>query len=100
MGGVVRRRHRHADDAERLAARREVLLLATRSATVAGETVQLHGGIAITWEHDAHLVFKRAHALGQLFGSAARAPRARGTLSHGRTAAARSGPGLHSPARV
>jgi alkylation response protein AidB-like acyl-CoA dehydrogenase len=38
--------------------------------TVAGETVQLHGGIAITWEHDAHLVLKRAHALGQLFGSA------------------------------
>lgn len=37
---------------------------------VAAETVQLHGGIAITWEHDAHLVFKRAHALGQLFGSA------------------------------
>jgi len=39
-------------------------------AHLAGETVQLHGGIAITWEHDAHLVFKRAHALGQLFGSA------------------------------
>ena len=38
-------------------------------ATIAGETVQLHGGIAITWEHDAHLVFKRAHALGQLFGA-------------------------------
>jgi alkylation response protein AidB-like acyl-CoA dehydrogenase len=38
---------------------------------IAAETVQLHGGIAITWEHDAHLVFKRAHALGQLFGSAA-----------------------------
>ena len=37
---------------------------------VASETVQLHGGIAITREHDAHLVFKRAHALGQLFGSA------------------------------
>jgi alkylation response protein AidB-like acyl-CoA dehydrogenase len=37
---------------------------------IAGETVQLHGGIAITWEHDAHLVLKRAHALGQLFGSA------------------------------
>jgi alkylation response protein AidB-like acyl-CoA dehydrogenase len=36
---------------------------------VASETVQLHGGIAITWEHDAHLVFKRAHALNQLFGS-------------------------------
>jgi alkylation response protein AidB-like acyl-CoA dehydrogenase len=39
---------------------------------VAGETIQLHGGIAITWEHDAHLVFKRAHALGQLFGPARR----------------------------
>jgi alkylation response protein AidB-like acyl-CoA dehydrogenase len=35
---------------------------------VAAETIQLHGGIAITWEHDAHRVFKRAHALGQLFG--------------------------------
>ena len=38
--------------------------------TVAAETVQLHGGIAITWEHDAHLVLKRAHALRQLFGPA------------------------------
>ena len=37
---------------------------------IAGETIQLHGGIAITWEHDAQLVFKRAHALGQLFGQA------------------------------
>ncbi|WP_244931339.1 acyl-CoA dehydrogenase family protein [Nocardioides sp. W7] len=37
---------------------------------VAGEMVQLHGGIAITWEHDAQLYFKRAHATGQLFGSA------------------------------
>jgi len=37
---------------------------------VAAETVQLHGGIAITWEHDAHLVFKRAHALAHLHGPA------------------------------
>ena len=35
---------------------------------VAAETIQLHGGIAITWEHDAHVVFKRAHALSQLAG--------------------------------
>lgn len=40
--------------------------------TIASETVQLHGGIAITWEHDAQLVFKRAHALSQLFGQAHR----------------------------
>ncbi len=39
---------------------------------VASEMVQLHGGIAITWEHDAHLVFKRAHALSQLNGPAHR----------------------------
>jgi alkylation response protein AidB-like acyl-CoA dehydrogenase len=37
-------------------------------AKVAGEAVQLHGGIAITWEHDAQLFFKRAHATSQLFG--------------------------------
>ncbi|GAW48165.1 MULTISPECIES: acyl-CoA dehydrogenase family protein [unclassified Nocardioides] len=38
-------------------------------AHIAGETVQLHGGIAITWEHDAQLVFKRAHALRHLYGA-------------------------------
>ncbi|MFS3129587.1 acyl-CoA dehydrogenase family protein [Nocardioides sp. Bht2] len=35
---------------------------------VAGEAVQLHGGIAITWEHDVSWIFKRAQALNQLFG--------------------------------
>lgn len=34
----------------------------------AAEMVQLHGGIAITWEHDAHLYFKRAHGTALLFG--------------------------------
>ncbi|WP_300683494.1 acyl-CoA dehydrogenase family protein [Nocardioides sp.] len=38
---------------------------------VTSEMIQLHGGIAITWEHDAHLYFKRAHACAQLFGRAA-----------------------------
>jgi len=37
--------------------------------TVAAEAIQLHGGIAITWEHDAHLYFKRAQAGTQLFGT-------------------------------
>ncbi|WP_227984664.1 acyl-CoA dehydrogenase family protein [Nocardia spumae] len=40
--------------------------------SVVGETVQLHGGIAITWEHEAHLYFKRAHADAELFGRPAR----------------------------
>ncbi|BAX94665.1 acyl-CoA dehydrogenase IpdE2 [Mycobacterium shigaense] len=36
---------------------------------VAGEGIQLHGGIAITWEHDMHLYFKRAHGSAHLLGS-------------------------------
>jgi alkylation response protein AidB-like acyl-CoA dehydrogenase len=35
---------------------------------VAGEMIQLHGGIGITWEHDAHRYFKRAHSAWFLFG--------------------------------
>jgi len=36
---------------------------------VAAEGIQLHGGIAITWEHDMHLYFKRAHGSAQLLDS-------------------------------
>ncbi|WP_339154019.1 acyl-CoA dehydrogenase family protein [Actinomadura luteofluorescens] len=35
----------------------------------AGEAIQLHGGIGFTWEHDAHLYFKRAQSSRELFGS-------------------------------
>jgi alkylation response protein AidB-like acyl-CoA dehydrogenase len=35
----------------------------------AGEMIQLHGAIGITWEHDAHRYFKRAHGAAQLFGT-------------------------------
>lgn len=35
---------------------------------VAAEAVQMHGGIAITWEHDIQLYFKRAHGSAQLLG--------------------------------
>src|SRR5262249_56724413 len=37
-------------------------------ARAAGEMIQLHGAIGITWEHDAHRYLKRAHGAGQLFG--------------------------------
>jgi alkylation response protein AidB-like acyl-CoA dehydrogenase len=36
---------------------------------IAAEAVQIHGGIAITWEHDIQLYFKRAHGSSQLLGS-------------------------------
>jgi alkylation response protein AidB-like acyl-CoA dehydrogenase len=36
--------------------------------TIAGESIQLHGGIGFTWEHDAHLYFKRAWTTALLHG--------------------------------
>ncbi|WP_051763409.1 acyl-CoA dehydrogenase family protein [Streptomyces virginiae] len=38
---------------------------------VAGEMIQLHGGIGITWEHEAHEFFKRAHGSAHLLGAPA-----------------------------
>jgi alkylation response protein AidB-like acyl-CoA dehydrogenase len=39
-------------------------------AAIAGDAVQLHGGIGFTWEHDCHLFLKRAKLNQVLFGSA------------------------------
>lgn len=36
---------------------------------VAGEALQLHGGVGFTWEYDVHLYLKRAKASEQLFGN-------------------------------
>ncbi|MEV6763638.1 acyl-CoA dehydrogenase family protein [Streptomyces sp. NPDC051105] len=36
--------------------------------TAAAEGIQLHGGIGFTWEHEAHLAFKRAAGDELLFG--------------------------------
>ena len=38
----------------------------------AGDTIQIHGGIGFTWEHDAHLFFKRAKSDEILFGDPSR----------------------------
>jgi alkylation response protein AidB-like acyl-CoA dehydrogenase len=35
----------------------------------ANEMIQLHGGIGFTWEHDAHLYYKRALSSAQLLGT-------------------------------
>jgi alkylation response protein AidB-like acyl-CoA dehydrogenase len=37
---------------------------------VAAECVQLHGGMGFTWEHDAHLYFRRAQSDAVLLGGA------------------------------
>ncbi|WP_309233091.1 acyl-CoA dehydrogenase family protein [Mycolicibacterium sp. CBMA 295] len=39
-------------------------------AKVAADTIQVHGGIGFTWEHQAHLYFKRAVTDAALLGSA------------------------------
>ncbi|MGW0039214.1 acyl-CoA dehydrogenase family protein [Gordonia sp. NPDC003376] len=56
-----------AADAPELAAAAHVYC-SESFATVAGEAIQLHGGIGITWEHDIQLYFKRAHGSALLFG--------------------------------
>ncbi|MCW3841494.1 acyl-CoA/acyl-ACP dehydrogenase [Micromonospora yasonensis] len=44
-------------------------LVATRAAyAVTAESIQLHGALGFTWEHDAHLHFKRATANRLLLG--------------------------------
>jgi alkylation response protein AidB-like acyl-CoA dehydrogenase len=87
IGSFQALKHRMADLFVRLAAARAVVddALAEPSPTAAAlarfiateafcataaEAVQMHGGIAITWEHDIQLYFKRAHASAQLLGPA------------------------------
>lgn len=40
---------------------------------IAAENIQIHGGIGFTWEHSAHLYFKRARSSRLLLGSPAAA---------------------------
>jgi alkylation response protein AidB-like acyl-CoA dehydrogenase len=85
IGSFQALKHRMADLFVRLAAARSVVddalaepsptaaALARFTATeafcaTAAEAVQMHGGIAITWEHDIQLYFKRAHGSAQLLG--------------------------------
>ena len=37
---------------------------------VSASSLQVHGGIGFTWEHDLHFFLKRAKADGLLYGSA------------------------------
>jgi alkylation response protein AidB-like acyl-CoA dehydrogenase len=59
-----------AADAPTLAAMAKVYCSEALQA-IAGEMVQMHGGIAITWEHDAHRYLRRAYGDAQLFGAPA-----------------------------
>jgi alkylation response protein AidB-like acyl-CoA dehydrogenase len=86
IGGFQALKHRMADMFVRVEAARSALHAAVTSTNeanaavarivcsetfqhVAAEMIQLHGGIAITWEHDAHRFFKHAHSTAHLFGT-------------------------------
>ncbi len=57
-----------ADDA-RLAARTALAMASDALLHCAGENIQIHGGIGFTWEHDAHLYFRRARTIPSLLGA-------------------------------
>ncbi|MFF9157737.1 acyl-CoA dehydrogenase family protein [Streptomyces sp. NPDC014846] len=76
----------HGEEVGRLALAQA--LEALRAA--AAEGIQLHGGIGFTWEHDAHLYFKRAAGDELLFGPVHRlrdrAAETAGLFAHGEVA--------------
>ncbi|MER5224575.1 acyl-CoA dehydrogenase family protein [Streptomyces flaveus] len=55
-------------DALRLAAPLAVTLASEAYQYCARQNIQLHGGIGCTWEHDAHLHYRRAHTGTALMG--------------------------------
>jgi len=61
---------RVTDDDEELAVAAPLALSVASEAYVwvAGENIQVHGGIGFTWEHDAHLYLKRAKASSLMTG--------------------------------
>jgi alkylation response protein AidB-like acyl-CoA dehydrogenase len=60
-----------ADDPERHRATHVAKAAAGRAAThCAKDSMQIHGGIGYTWEHDLHLYIRRAYASEHLLGTA------------------------------
>lgn len=69
MSTLAAGKARHADPSERQRAVSAAKAHVARSGRfVTQESIQLHGGIGITDEHDIGLFFKRMHALGTIFG--------------------------------
>ena len=60
----------HAPDELPLASAAAKAAAASALEQAAETVIQVHGGIGFTWEHDAHLYFRRARADAALFGDA------------------------------
>jgi 3-oxochol-4-en-24-oyl-CoA dehydrogenase len=63
---------------------------------VAQLNIQVHGGIGFTWEHDAHLLLRRANTLAAIFGP----DRAAADVTRLVAAGVRRAPGLDLPPEV
>jgi alkylation response protein AidB-like acyl-CoA dehydrogenase len=74
-----------ADDSA-LAAATSWVAAAEAGERAARELIQVHGGIGVTWEHDAHLFYRRARHLSLALGGTARWRRALVTGLANRTA--------------
>jgi alkylation response protein AidB-like acyl-CoA dehydrogenase len=57
-----------ATDEHPLAARVALAYTGQTAPQVTTQTIQIHGGIGFTWEHDAHLYYRRARSAALLFG--------------------------------
>jgi alkylation response protein AidB-like acyl-CoA dehydrogenase len=59
-----------AEDSDELPAAASLVKAACSEAFfhAAGENIQIHGGIGFTWEHPAHLYFKRSQAMSVFLG--------------------------------
>jgi alkylation response protein AidB-like acyl-CoA dehydrogenase len=59
-----------ADDPEQHRAVHVAKTTASEAARhIAGEAIQMHGGIGFTWDHDLHLYIRRAYAFEDLLGT-------------------------------
>jgi alkylation response protein AidB-like acyl-CoA dehydrogenase len=70
----VRKAARAVDEGSADAAELVTVAAAHSSEAVTRATealIQVHGGIGFTWEHDAHLLYRRANASATFFGGAA-----------------------------
>jgi alkylation response protein AidB-like acyl-CoA dehydrogenase len=57
------------DDSAKASISLAAFVCADAFCTIAASAIQMHGGVAFTWDHPAHLYLRRARADAQLFGA-------------------------------
>ncbi|HYO02873.1 MAG TPA: acyl-CoA dehydrogenase family protein [Mycobacterium sp.] len=70
-------------DQQRVAAETAVIIGVGRAVDAVMEAITIHGGIAVTWEHDLHLYWRRAISVAAQVGSVRTAVRSLGEVALG-----------------